>query len=323
MIRTFLKCAPWALALTLAMGASAQTFPDRPVKIIVPYPAGGSTDAIARQLANTLSKQWKQPVVVDNRPGANSIIAAQFVTNSPADGYTWLMADPSSLSINPSLFQKLPYSPTDDFAPTSLIARAPAILLVNPASRLQTMQDLVREAKANPGKLTYGSPAAGTPVQVAMEIVKDVARIDMAHVPYKGGAPALQDLMAGQIDLVSTDVPTAMAYVKSARLRALVVTSDKRAPALPDVPTLADAGFAGRPLTFWFGVVVPKKTPNAVQATITKGIQDAVAGAELRTWLTAQSLEPTSSTPEEFARTVRDDADLFGQTVRRLGIKLD
>lgn len=313
-----------AVCATLGAGAqNASTFPDRPIRIVVPYPAGGSSDAIARQLGTQLSQSLKQPVVIDNKPGGNSIIAAQAVATSPADGYTLLISDPTALAINPSLYQKLPYSPTRDFTPVSLVARFSFVLLVNPASPIRTVKEFVAAAKANPGKMSYGSAGLGTPVQLTMEIFKDLTMIDLTHVPYKGAAPAINDLMGGQIDSIFTDLASGSAFIQSGKLRALVITNAQRVPTVPDVPTMAESGFPGFQLAGWFGIVAPKDTPPQVVATLNAAIRNAVATPALSGWITSQSFEPHTTTPAEYADIIGKDGAQWGATVKRLGIRND
>ena len=318
------RAAGFALAAVgAAASASAQTYPDKPIRIVVPYPPGGSADSIARQLSVQLTQSLKQQVVVDNKPGGNSVIAAQAVANAPGDGYTLLISDPTALAINPSLFRKLPYDPVKDFEPVGMVARFSFVLLVNANSPAKTVQDFVAAVRARPGKMNYGSAGTGTPVQLATEIFKDLTKIDLAHVPYKGAAPAVNDLMAGQIDAMFTDVASAVPFIQSGKVRALVLTEAQRVPALPDVPTLAESGYPGFKLGGWYGISAPKKTPEQVITTLNAAIRAAVAGPALSGWISSQNFVPAASTPAEFAEAVRRDTEQWGATVRRLDIKID
>jgi tripartite-type tricarboxylate transporter receptor subunit TctC len=322
--RQLVRAAGFALcALVAATSALAQSYPDKPIRIVVPYPPGGSADAIARQLGVQLTQSLKQQVVVDNRPGGNSVIAAQTVANAPGDGYTLLISDPTALAINPSLFRKLPYDPVKDFEPVGLVARFTFVLLVNAASPARTVQDFIAAARAKPGQMNYASAGTGTPVQLATEIFKDLTRIDLTHVPYKGAAPAVNDLMAGQIDAMFTDLASGYPFIQSGKVRALVITDAQRVAALPDVPTLAEVGYPGFRLGGWYGISAPRKTPAPVVTALNTAIRNAVSGPVLSGWLSTQNFVPSTSTPAEFADTVRRDTEQWGNTVRRLDIKID
>ena len=310
-------------ALSAAVPVSAQNYPDKPIRIVVPYPPGGSADAIARQLSVHLTQSLKQQVVVDNKPGGNSVIAAQTVSNSPGDGYTLLISDPTALAINPSLFNKLPYDPVKDFMPVSLVARFSFVLLVNAASPIRNVKDFVAAARANPGKMNYGSAGTGTPVQLATEIFKDLAKVDLTHVPYKGAAPAVNDLMAGQIDAMFTDIASGFPFIQSGKVRALVLTSAQRAPALPDGPTLAESGYPGFQLGGWYGISAPKNTSPQVIGILNTAIRDAVVSPAFNSWIVSQNFEPKTTTPAEYSEMIRSDTAQWGATVKRLGIKID
>ncbi|WP_431514528.1 Bug family tripartite tricarboxylate transporter substrate binding protein [Variovorax sp. DAIF25] len=307
----------------IAASAGAQGFPDKPIRIVVPYPPGGSADSIARQLGVQLTNSLKQQVIVDNKPGGNSVIAAQSVANAAGDGYTLLISDPTALAINPSLFRKLPYDPVKDFEPVGLVARFTFVLLVNSASPIRSVKDFVEAARARPGKMNYGSAGTGTPVQLATEIFKDLTHVDLTHVPYKGAAPAVNDLMANQIDAMFTDLASGFPFIQSGKVRALVITNAQRVPALPDVPTLAESGYPGFKLGGWYGISAPKKTPAAVIATLNTAIRNAVASQPLNGWISGQNFEPAATTPAEFAEIVRRDGQQWGDTVRRLDIRID
>lgn len=312
-----------ATALAAAFPTRAQSFPDKPIRIVVPYPPGGSADAIARQLGVHLTASLKQQVVVDNRPGGNSVIAAQTVASAPPDGYTLLISDPTALAINPSLFQKLPYDPVRDFVPVSLVARFSFVLLVNANSPIRTVKDFIAAAHAQPGKMNYGSAGTGTPVQLATEIFKDLAKIDLTHVPYKGAAPAVADLMAGQIDAMFTDLASGVPFIQSGKVRALVVTNAQRVTSLPDLPTVAESGYPGFQLAGWYGIAAPRNTPAAVITTLNAAIRAAVANPAFNSWIVAQNFEPRTSTPEEYVEAIRSSTAQWGATIRRLGIKID
>jgi tripartite-type tricarboxylate transporter receptor subunit TctC len=309
--------------LGATLGAQAQAYPDKPIRIVVPYPPGGSADSIARQLGIHLTQSLKQQVVIDNRPGGNSVIAAQTVSNAPPDGYTLLISDPTALAINPSLFQKLPYDAVRDFVPVSLVARFSFVLLVNANSPIRNVKEFIAAARAQPGKMNYGSAGTGTPVQLATEIFKDLAKVDLTHVPYKGAAPAVADLMAGQIDAMFTDLASGVPFIQSGKVRALVITNAQRVPSLPDLPTLAESGFPGFQLAGWYGIAAPKNTPAPVVATLNSAIRAAVASPAFNAWIVAQNFEPRTTSPEEYAEVIRESTAQWGATVKRLGIKID
>lgn len=321
--RRSLLAASAATALAAALPVAAQSYPDKPIRIVVPYPPGGSADAIARQLGVHLTASLKQQVVVDNRPGGNSVIAAQTVASALPDGYTLLISDPTALAINPSLFQKLPYDPVRDFVPVSLVARFSFVLLVNANSPIRTVKDFIAAARAQPGKMNYGSAGTGTPVQLATEIFKDLAKIDLTHVPYKGAAPAAADLMAGQIDAMFTDLASGVPFIQSGKVRALAVTNAQRVTSLPDLPTVAESGYPGFQLAGWYGIAAPRNTPAAIVITLNAAIRTAVENPTFNSWIVTQNFEPRTSTPEQYAEAIRDSTAQWGATVRRLGIKID
>jgi len=308
----------------VALPAAAQPYPAKPIRFVVPFPPGGPLDIMGRGIAQKLQEAWGQPVVVDNRPGAGGGIGADLVAKSPGDGYTLLMGAVSTHAINPSLYAKIPYDPQKDFAPVALVAQVPNILVVNPALPVQSVQELIAYARAKPGALSFGSGSTGSTGHLAGELFKTEARVDMVHIPYKGGAPAMQDLLAGQTQLMFDNLANALPQVKAGKLRALAVTTSKRAPAVPDLPTVAESGLPGFDLTTWFGVFVPAGTPRETVAKLNAEIVKALASKELAERLaTMGAAPPESNTPERFAAFVRAEAAKYAQVVKSSGARVD
>ena len=311
-----------SLVCAIPVGALAQAYPSKPIRLLVPYPPGGSTDALARQLSVRLSTQLKQTVLVDNRPGGSSAIAVQALAAAPADGYTILIVDPTAFSINPSLYKKLPYD-ASDITPVSLLARFSFSLLVPASSPANSVRDFVAYSKTKRDQLSFGSSGAGTLTHLGMEILKSSSGASMVHIPYRGGAPAMTDLLSGQIEALMTDLAFGLEYVKSGRVKALAITSGKRSAALPNVPTFVEAGFPNFEVGGWFGIVVRKNTPPEIVAALNAALREAVAQPEVSAWITSVTLEPATSTPEEFARVIREDAGKWGKVIKDLGISAD
>ena len=311
-----------SLMCAASVGALADTYPSKPIRLLVPYPPGGSTDALARQLGIRLSTQLKQTVLVDNRPGGSSAIAVQALTAAPADGYTMLIVDPTAFAINPSLYKKLPYDPSE-ITPVSLLARFSFSLLVPASSPANSVREFVAYSKTKRDQLSFGSSGAGTLTHLGMEMLKSSSGATMVHVPYKGGAPAMTDLLSGQIEALMTDLAFGLEYVKSGRVKGLAVTSAKRSAALPNVPTFIEAGYPNFEVGGWFGIVVRKSTPPEIVAALNVALREAVAQPEMSAWISSVTLEPAASTPDEFARLIREDAGKWGKVIKDLGISAD
>ncbi len=317
------------LALAVACAAvapagMAQTYPSKPIRFVVPFPPGGPLDVMARGVGQKLQETWGQPVVVDNRPGAGGGIGADLVAKSPGDGYTLLMGAVSTHAINPSLYAKIPYDAQKDFVPVALVAQVPNILVINPSVPVQSVQELIGYARAKPGSLSFGSGSTGSTGHLAGELFKTMAGVDMVHIPYKGGAPAMQDLLAGQTQLMFDNLANALPQVKAGKLRALAVTTLKRAPAVPDLPTIAEAGLPGFDLTTWFGVFVPAGTPPETVAKLNAEIVKALASRDLGERLAAMgTVAPESNTPERFAAFVRAEAAKYAKVVKDSGARVD
>jgi tripartite-type tricarboxylate transporter receptor subunit TctC len=313
------------LVLTLLPAlAAAQSYPAKPIRFVVPFPPGGPLDIMARGVGQKLQDAWGQPVVVENRPGAGGGIGAELVAKSPADGYTLLMGAVSTHAINPSLYPKIGYDPRKDFVPVALVAQVPNILVVHPSLPVQSVQDLIAYAKAKPGSLSFGSGSTGSTGHLAGELFKTMAGVDMAHIPYKGGAPAMQDLLAGQTQLMFDNLANALGQVKAGKLRAVAVTTAQRAPAAPDLPTIAESGLPGFDLTTWFGVFAPAGTPPEIVAKLNAEIVKALASKELTERLAAMgTAPPENNTPERFASFVRSEAAKYAKVVRESGAKVE
>ena len=319
-----------ALALVLSLGslvfaasAVAQSWPARPVRMVVPFAAGGTTDVLARILGQKLSDSLGQQVLVDNRPGANGNIGAELVARSPADGYTIMMGFDGTLAINPSVYRKLAFDPVRDFAPVANVGLVALLIVVHPSLPAKSVAELVAHAKANPGKINYSSAGHGSTGHLAGELFKSRAGIDMTHVAYKGGAQAMNDLLAGQIQLLVTALPTVEAHVKSGKLRAIAFTTARRVAGMAEVPTVAESGYAGFDVASWYGIVAPADTPTEVVRRLNAEIAKVLEQAEVRHRFAQLGTEPGSGTPEAFAATLRTDIDKWAAVVRNAGIHLD
>ena len=279
---------------------------------------------MGRGIAQKLQEAWGQPVVVDNRPGAGGGIGADLVAKSPGDGYTLLMGAVSTHAINPSLYAKIPYDPQKDFVPVALVAQVPNILVVNPSLPVQSVKDLIAYAKANPGSLSFGSGSTGSTGHLAGELFKTMAGVDMVHIPYKGGAPAMQDLLAGQTQLMFDNLANALPQVKAGKLRAIAVATAARAPSVPELPTIAESGLPGFDLTTWFGIFAPAGTPPEVVAKLNAEIAKALSAKELAERLAAMgTVPPEDNTPERFAAFVRSEAAKYARVVKDSGARVD
>jgi len=314
-------CAMGALVLAAGAAAAADAYPAKPIKIVVPYTPGGGADILTRTLAAALAPKMGQPVIVENRPGGNTISGTEFVANAPADGYT-LMLVPASFAINPS-FYKLPYDTIKGFEPVALVALVPLMLVTNPAVAINSVKDLIAAAKAKPGKLTFASYGSGSPAHLAGELFKSMVGVDMLHIPYKGSAPALTDIVAGHVDLMFSSMSPAVPLVKSGRLKAIAVTTAKRVPAMKDLPTVAEAGVPGYEVQAWNGIVAPAGTPKDVVAKLNRAIVEIVATKEFSDKISVQGFEPESSSPEEFAELIQRDILKWAKVIKDSGAKPD
>ena len=316
-------CTLGACFAAFAAGVSAQAYPTKPIRIVVPFPAGGTTDVLARAAAQKLAETLGQPAVVDNRPGAGGNIGAELVAKSAPDGYTLLMGTVGTHAINPGLYPKLPYDHVKDFAPVILVAGVPNVLVINPALPVNSVPELIAYAKANPGKLNFASSGNGTSIHLSAELFKTMAGVQMTHVPYKGSAPALQDLVGGQVQLMFDNLPSSLALIKGGKLKALAVTSSTRAAALPDVPTLAESGLPGFEASSWFGLLAPAGTPPPVIAKLNGEIAKWLATPEAKEKLLAQGANAAGGTAEEFAQFIAAETAKWQKVVKESGAKVD
>lgn len=321
----------WRCALTLllmlvaAAAAAAQpaaNYPNKPIRIVVPQSAGGSTDLTARLIAQKLSDAVGQPVVVDNRPGAGSIIGTDLVAKATPDGYTLLVVA-SSITINPSLHRKLPFDPMRDLAPITQLSAFPNMLVVHPSLPVKSVQDLIALARAKPGQINYGSSGTGTGTHLSAELFKSMTGVDMVHVPYKGGGPAVTALLGGQVQLNFATIPSVLPYVRAGKLRAVAVTTSRRSPAAPDVPTIAESGVPGYDHGPWNGMLAPAKTPKAVIARLNAEVARIVHMPEAKAVLVHEGAEPVGNTPEEFAAIIRTETAKWAKVIKAAGIKAD
>ncbi len=312
-----------AALLPAAALAQPAVYPARPVRLVVPFPAGGTTDLLARAVAQKLSEAWGQSVLVDNRPGAAGNIGAELVAKSAPDGYTLLMGTVGTHAINPSLYAKLPFDHVKDFAPVILVAGVPNVLVVNPALPAQSVAELVAYAKANPGKLNFASSGSGTSIHLSGELFRVLTGVQMTHVPYKGSAPALTDLLGGQVQLMFDNLPSSLAFIKGNRLRALAVTSTVRSTALPDVPTMVEAGVPNFAASSWFGVLAPAGTPREVVARINGEVAKWLVTPEARDKLSAQGAIAAGGSPDDFARHIGLETAKWAKVVKESGAKVE
>jgi tripartite-type tricarboxylate transporter receptor subunit TctC len=308
------------LSLLAAAGVSAQTYPTGPVKLIVPFPAGGSVDMVARSVGKRLSEVFGQPFIVDNRAGASGNIGAELAAKAPADGHTLFVSSSGVLAANMHLYKKIPFDPFKDFAPVIRLVNQPNILMVHPSVPAKTVPELIALAKAQPGKVTVGSAGIGTGQDIAAQQFVMMTGTNVLHVPYKGGAPALSDLLGGQINAMFETSPTALPYVKQGKLRALAITSAKRSALLPDLPTVAEAGVPGYESVTWLGVVAPAGTPKPIIDRLNAELQKALAG-DMGKQLAEISLDPIGGTPQEMADAIRQDSVNYGKIIKAAKIE--
>lgn len=312
-----------ASALAFSSAAIADAYPTKPIRLIIPFAVGGSTDNLGRVLAARLSEKLGQQVVADNRPGAGGNIGTDLVAKAPADGYTLLFATEGTLGINPSLYKKLPFDPEKDFTPIAQFASVPNILVVNPKVQAKTVQELAAYAKSKPASLNMGSAGNGTTNHLSGELFQSMTGASFTHVPYKGSGPAMADLLADQIQLMFDNLPGSLPHVKAGSLRALAVTSAKRSPLLPDVPTMAEAGVPGYDVEVWFGVAAPKGLPAQTLATLSKAITEISQEPATIEKILNIGATPLTSTPAEFGSRIQEARIKWAPIVAHSGAKID
>jgi tripartite-type tricarboxylate transporter receptor subunit TctC len=308
--------------LAAAAAQAATPFPTRPIRIVVAYTPAGATDILARTVGQKMNEAWGQPVVIENRPGANGNIGTEYAAKATADGYTLLMTTAGVHGINPSLYRRLGFDAVKDFAPVSLVAMVPNILVVNNALPVKDVQGLVAYAKANPGKLSYGSPGLGSTAHLSMELFKSMTGTNLVHVPYKGSAGVLTDLMGGQIAVTMDNIPPYLPQVKAGKIRALAISTAKRSPAIPDLPTVAEAGVRGYSSGAWFGLVAPANTPKDIVAKLSAETARILQLPDVKSRLTDLGAEPVGSTPAQFAAHIKSEIAKWAKVIKEANVEL-
>jgi tripartite-type tricarboxylate transporter receptor subunit TctC len=313
-------CGVVAALLSPATLVFAQSYPNRVIRWVIPVAPGGSPDLLARALAPRLTELLGQPVVVDNRAGGNAMIGAELVARAPADGYTWLLAT-GQHTVTPALVKKMPYDIIGDFAPVALIMQASQLLTVHPSVPAKSVRELIAVARARPGRLNYGSGGLGSAAYMSGELFKSMAKVEMAHISYKGAGPALIDLLGGHLDLMFPAILSSAPYHKAGRLRGLGVTSARRHPSLPDLPAVAEAGLPGYQTGSWYGILVPAATPRDIVNRVNAAVLKLVNAADIRDALIAQGGDPETGTPEELARLMKEELARSAAIVKSAGVK--
>ncbi len=310
-----------AVGVLFVHPALAQTYPGKPIRIVVPFPAGGNADIFARALSQKMAESWSQGVVVDNRAGAAGIIGTQLVAKAPADGYTLLMGTTGTHTTNPAVYEKLPYDPVRDFAPVSNFADSPFLLVVHPSIPARNLKQLIALARARPGQLHYASFGVGSSAHLAGEMLRTAARIEIVHVPYKGGPPALADVVGGHVALMFNALPAVIPQVKAGKLRALALAADKRAPSAPDMPTFAEAGIPDFEAGSWYGVLAPAGTPKDVVAKLHAEIVRVLALPDMKQRLASEGAVGIGNTPEQFAEQIGKDMVRWAKVAKDANVK--
>ena len=310
-----------SLVVAASTGADAQGYPNRPVRWVVPYPPGGATDIMARLIGHRLSEKLGQQFVIENKPGAGNNIGTESVVNAPADGYTVLLVNPAN-AINASLYAKLNFNFIRDIAPVAGISRVPNVMTVHPDVPAKTVAEFIAYAKANPGKINMASSGNGTSVHLSGEMFKAMTGVEMQHVPYRGSAPAMTDLIAGQVQVIFDNMPSVLQHIKAGKLRALAVTTAARSSELPDVPTVADT-VQDYEASAWFGMGAPKNTPTEIIATLNKAINEILAEPGIKTRLAELGGVPIVATPEEFGKIVQAETDKWEKVVKFAGARVE
>jgi tripartite-type tricarboxylate transporter receptor subunit TctC len=310
-------------ALAWLPNAGAQEYPTKPIRLVITYPPGGNTDLVGRALALKLGEFMGQQVVVDNRGGAGGVLGSMITAQSAPDGYTIMLGTSAGMVINPLLSRKLTYDPVRDFAPVSMVVIVPQLLVINPQLPVKNVRELIAFAKAKPGYLNAGSSGVGTPNHFGTELLKWLAGVDIVHVPYKGGAPALTDLLGGQIQMAFSSVPAVLPHIKAGRLVALGVGSAKRSPALPNIPTIAEAGVPGYEYTTWYGVFAPAKTPRTLIARLNAEIVKAMETPDIKDRFTALGGDPDPGTPEELRAYMANESAKWAKIIKAANIRVE
>ena len=317
------RCSLIILIAGASTAVHAQSYPSKPIRMIVPFTPGGSTDVIARVIAQKIGETMGVQVIIDNRPGAGGNIGVELTAKSPPDGYTLVMGHIGTMAVNPTLYKRLPYDPLRDFAPVALVALVPNLLAVHPALPVKNVKELIALARANPGKLNYGSSGAGGTPYLAVEYFKLAAKLDITHVPYKGAAPMAADLAGGQVEMTITGIPSLLPFVKANRVRVLAVTTAQRIAFMPQVPTVAEAALPGFEAISWYGVLAPIATPKDIVARLNSEIVKAVANPDTAERLAAEGANPSAGTPEQFGNFIRSEIVRWGKVIKATGTTID
>ena len=307
--------------LNLALPAAAQTYPNRPVRIVAPFPAGGGLDLVSRALGQRLSTALGQSIIIDNRSGADGMIGTEQVAKAAPDGYTLLISSTGPMVINPALNIKMPYDTLRNFAPITLVVVQPLCLVVHPSLPVKSVKELIALAKAKPGQLNYGSGGIGNGAHLAGEIFRTITSIDIVHVPYKGAAPAVVDLLAGQVQMMLNSIPVLLPFIKSAKLRALAVGADKRMAILPEVPTMRESGIAKFDANSWYGFFAPAGTPKEIVSRLNYESAKILRSQEMRDFMSPQGAEAIGDSPEEFSAHIRSELAKWAQAVKTAGVR--
>jgi tripartite-type tricarboxylate transporter receptor subunit TctC len=318
-----LACCLVAATLACPLHISAQSYPGKPIRLVITYPPGGNTDLVGRALAQKLSELLGQQVVVDNRGGAGGVLGTMITAQAAPDGYTIMLGTSAGMVINPLLSSKLTYDPVRDFAPVSMVVIVPQLLVINPQLPVKNVRELIALAKAKPGYLSAGSSGVGTPNHLGTELLKWLAGVNIVHVPYKGGSPAITDLIGGQIHMAFSSVPAVLPHVKAGRLVALGVGSAKRSPALPNVPTIAEAGVPGYEYTTWYGIFAPVRTPHPLITQLNAAIVKVLNSPEINERFVSQGGDPEPSTPDELRRYMAAESVRWAKTIKAAGIRIE
>ncbi|WP_421954316.1 Bug family tripartite tricarboxylate transporter substrate binding protein [Polaromonas sp.] len=323
-LRSLTAAVALGTGLLASVPAAAQAaYPSKTITMIVPFSAGGTTDILARIVSQALTAELGQSVIVDNRAGAGGNIGGQAAARATADGYTLFMGTVGTHAINATLYKKMPFDPIKDFAPLTRVANVPNLLVANPKQPFKNVKELIAYAKAHPGELNFGSSGNGSSIHLSGELFKTMAKVDMQHVPYKGSAPAVTDLLGNQIAIMFDNMPSAIQHVRSGKLRPIAVTTAKRSPELPDVPTIAESGVPGYEATSWFGLFAPAGTPPAVVSRLNTAIVKVLAKADVKKKINEQGAEVYSETPEQFSAFIQKESVKWGKVVRESGASVD
>ncbi len=323
MRKTLIACLLATAALPALAAEYAQDYPSKPIRLIVPFTPGGSTDILARVIGQKLTEAWGKQVVIDNRPGAGGNIGVELAAKSPPDGHTLVMGHIGTFGVNPTLYTKLPYDPIKDFQPITLVALVPNMLSVHPGVPANSVKELVALAKAKPGTINFGSGGNGSAAHLAGEYFKLLTKTEITHIPYRGTSPAVTDLIAGQIQMIITGVPPTLSFVKAGKLRALGVATAKRLPLLPELPTIAEAGVPGYEATQWYGVLAPAGTPKPIVAKLNAEMKKAIHGPDVKAKLAADAAEPVGNSPEEFGAFIKKEIARWAPVIKASGAKPD